>query len=89
MYSSKVKYENIPDEIKKYPYLHNIDEEDGYQPRKLGFLRTKRVIISTVCMAGRFASKNESKHFGYIFIDECGNSTEPASLVPIMGNYVL
>lgn len=85
-YSSKVKYENIPDDIKN-SNLHNIDEEHGHQIKKLRFLQSRRVVVCTVLLAGKFVTaRNLSKHFSYIFIDECGNATETASLVPIMGN---
>ncbi|XP_029731593.1 putative helicase MOV-10 isoform X1 [Aedes albopictus] len=45
-----------------------------------------RVVVATLTTAGRLVQANiKSKHFSYVFIDECGSSKEISSLIPIAG----
>lgn len=45
-----------------------------------------RVVVATLTTAGRLIQANiKSKHFSYVFIDECGSSKEITSLIPIAG----
>lgn len=90
-----MKYVAIPKRIREIPNLHNIDEEKGYKKTTLQFLYSFRVLVCTVGMAGKLAGSDlekgvllknhDPKHFSYVFIDEAGNATEPATLIPIMG----
>ncbi|XP_062547272.1 putative helicase MOV-10 [Armigeres subalbatus] len=45
-----------------------------------------RVTVATLTTAGRLIQANiKSKHFSYVFIDECGSAKEISSLIPIAG----
>ncbi|XP_062551851.1 putative helicase mov-10-B.1 [Armigeres subalbatus] len=45
-----------------------------------------RVTVTTLTTAGRLIQANiKSKHFSYVFIDECGSAKEISSLIPIAG----
>ncbi|KXJ71865.1 hypothetical protein RP20_CCG019498, partial [Aedes albopictus] len=47
---------------------------------------TCRVVVATLTTAGRLIQANiKSKHFSYVFIDECGSAKEISSLIPIAG----
>ncbi|XP_037915567.1 uncharacterized protein LOC119654315 isoform X2 [Hermetia illucens] len=47
---------------------------------------TYRIVIVTLSVAGRLVhGKIASNHFTHVFIDECGASTEPESLVGLAG----
>lgn len=52
-----------------------------------------RVVITTLMSCSRlvqFDEQNEiSRHFDYIFVDECASALEPESLVPIVGTFSL
>lgn len=55
-------------------------------------LEKYRIIICTLTTAGRFMLKSpdhgenpSAHHFTHLFIDECGSSTETASLIPMAG----
>lgn len=65
--------------------LHNISNSK-YQP-SYEELYHFNVVIITLSTSSRLVQANiVSKHFDYIFIDECGAATEIESLVPIIGN---
>lgn len=45
-----------------------------------------RIVLTTLPSSGRLNLKGMPKnHFSYIFLDECGSSTQAAALVPIAG----
>lgn len=58
----------------------------------LKYLYQIRVLVCTLCTAGCLARAREdlnfsSRHFSYVFIDECASTHETVSLIPIAGRY--
>lgn len=50
------------------------------------FFYKQKIVISTLLDTNLFVlAKIKNDHFNYIFIDECQASTEPESLIPIIG----
>ncbi|KAH9504829.1 hypothetical protein Btru_062059 [Bulinus truncatus] len=67
-------FENIPESILGYCRF----SEDLYM------ISRYRVIISTCTMAGGFYGLGmRAGHFTHVFVDECGQATEPECLIPI------
>ncbi|KAL0477841.1 hypothetical protein AKO1_005271 [Acrasis kona] len=76
------KLSSIADEeIKPYCVL---DEKDQFTFPMLSVLREKRVIITTLMSSSYLYSFGLSKHFTHIVIDECGQSMEPETIVPLL-----
>lgn len=63
----------------------NLESGDHFYPC-LEELYQFRIILCTLCVAGRLGLSNiDPKHFSHVFIDECGSATEPEALIPIVG----
>ena len=57
-----------------------------YGDVKLSKLMSYRVVVVTLCSAGRLVSKGVPEgHFTHVFIDEAGQAAEPETLIPIAG----
>lgn len=75
----------MPEVLKRTSNLRNLASEF---PSKEEFQHF-RVIITTLMSCSRLVQFDENceltKHFDYIFVDECASALEPESLVPIAG----
>lgn len=71
------------------PLLLNHSNCANFQYKHLGVdvLRQFGIIVATLCTVGRLVTENLGKcnFFTHIFIDEAGASTEPESLIGIVG----
>ncbi|KAH8309341.1 hypothetical protein KR059_008345, partial [Drosophila kikkawai] len=59
----------------------------GYEHLGVSHILEYGITVATLCTVGRFVCDNLGKHnhFTHIFIDEAGASTEPETLIGIMG----
>ncbi|XP_017864748.1 PREDICTED: putative helicase MOV-10 [Drosophila arizonae] len=48
-------------------------------------LKDYRIIVTTLCMAGSLAFRKKGLPFAYVFVDEAAASTEPETLLGIVG----
>lgn len=86
IYATSYKKESLD---KKIAPISNLTK-DGFQFPSLKYIYQFRVIICTICTAGcisRARNDNDfdSKHFGFVIIDEAGCVPEITSLIPIAG----
>ncbi|XP_058807138.1 putative helicase MOV-10 isoform X2 [Phymastichus coffea] len=59
----------------------NLDDYGKIIQLNCTLVRSKRVVICTLCTCTRLLFLNLPIKFGYVFIDEAGQSTEPESLI--------
>ncbi|ALC40978.1 CG6967 [Drosophila busckii] len=66
---------------------HSNCAKGGYDHLRVDKLRQYGIIVATLCTVGRLVTDNLGKFnfFTHVFIDEAGASTEPESLIGIMG----
>ncbi|XP_059612252.1 putative helicase MOV-10 isoform X2 [Phlebotomus argentipes] len=80
--SKETEIDFIDPELKN---ISNLRFDFHYYPH-MEELACYNVVVTTLAVAGKFAqAKINCNHFSYVFIDECGSSTEPSSLIPIAG----
>ncbi|PSN29852.1 hypothetical protein C0J52_25288 [Blattella germanica] len=80
LHSSSRDWDTVPTDIHKYS---NRDAQE---------LEKYRIIVCTLISSGRLLPNNfrnddfrPTGHFTHVFIDECGQASEPASLIPQAG----
>ena len=57
-----------------------------YGDVKASKLMSYRVVVVTLCSAGRLVSEGIPEgHFTHVFIDEAGQASEPEALIPLAG----
>ncbi|KAG7097715.1 hypothetical protein E1B28_005039 [Marasmius oreades] len=75
-------FKDLPDTLKKFSLTN--DNEVFAMPSGADFIKKFRVIVATCLSAGVPASLGvERGFFSHIFVDECGQATEPAVMVPL------
>ncbi|ESK92561.1 rna helicase [Moniliophthora roreri MCA 2997] len=75
-------FKDVPKALLKFS-MYN-ENEVFAMPASAEIIRTYRVIVSTCLTAGVPASLGVEKGwFTHIFVDECGQTTEPAVMVPL------
>ena len=90
MYSQKKAedLDSIPDEIVQVSNL-STKYRAKYKSAQLPCLADLckyRVVVGTLVMAGRLAQADiDKKHFNYVFLDECGSTTEANAVIAIAG----
>ncbi|KAL0566482.1 hypothetical protein V5O48_015530 [Marasmius crinis-equi] len=73
---------DLPTNLKKFSLIN--DNEVFAMPPSPEYIKKFRVVVSTCLTAGVPASLGvEAGFFTHIFVDECGQATEPAVMVPL------
>ncbi|KAF9260601.1 P-loop containing nucleoside triphosphate hydrolase protein [Marasmius fiardii PR-910] len=77
-------FRDLPEHLKKYSLIN--DNDVFAMPSGADMIKKYRVIVATCLTAGVPASLGvERGFFSHIFVDECGQATEPAVMVPLKG----
>lgn len=63
----------------------NLRDLKTHQMPRMEELTYFSVVISTLTSSSQFVRANLQNHFNYIFIDECGATSEPENYIPLVG----
>ncbi|KAJ8087535.1 hypothetical protein PM082_006366 [Marasmius tenuissimus] len=75
-------YKDLPKALQKFSIIN--DNEVFAMPPSVEFIKGFRVVVATCLSAGVPAALGvEPGFFTHIFVDECGQATEPAVMVPL------
>jgi len=73
----------IPDDLKDHS---NFDRSKGYMTMPtLDTILDKHIVIVTLVSAGRIVTAGGGGNFQYVYIDECGQASEPEAVIAVAG----